>query len=308
MENPCGVLLMANNVGVYKRFRDSIDLKKSCGIANNSNFMTNHLASIVVTLVRDPEVEIPVVLITNNKEGPNSYILFSFKADGAVVGDYFYKDSDKYYFIYDQSDISAETDYNKFFAYECNVKVDESFYAMYVGNLRSFKDTGMTRNYEVSNLSPVLVAPQSNGLKITDIISIRDQQFLINDSDTFTIEEIGYYYLERYFNEKPAIPDVDPDDNGFEDEPIAPIDPDEPIDPNEPIEPVKPTHIAKSPLYSGQEVTLTTDLGQFSSNPTVEVIKKSKTSVTFKAPNYAVETLIVETFSDVYKYKVKESI
>ena len=98
--------------------------------------------------------------------------------------------------------IAKEVDYIKYKILECNVFVNNSFWAYFKSSLASVKDISVSNKAEVSKIIPLLIAPKNNMLKIGGTIEFNNQSWDIEDGDIFTIYNIGYYYLSRGMNSR----------------------------------------------------------------------------------------------------------
>lgn len=219
-----------NREPAYERFRRNYDVQSDCLLRKTAYFIENHESSVIIGVNRTGE-EIPAVLIFSDKEGADEILLYVHMDSDFVVQDYFtWKDIT--FFAYEKVEVVKEVEYIKYKALQCNVLVNNSFWAYFRSTLRSARDDTLSGRTEISTLIPLLIAPRNSELKIGGQVTFNNQVWDIEDGDIFTITGIGYYYLSRGIN---------------------PIDPEEEWEPEEEI----PDNL----YYVGAEVKLNTELG-----------------------------------------------
>ena len=237
-----------NNENAFDRYRRTYDTQSDCLRKKTAYFLKNHESSVTIQVNRTEE-EIPAVLIFSDKEGADEVTLFVSINDDFIVRDYFTWKSITF-FAYEQIEIVKEVNYIKYKALQCNVYVNDSFWAYFKSTLRSARDNTMSNKTEISTLIPLLIAPRNEQLTIGGRISFNDQVWDIQDGDIFSISGIGYYYLSRGMNSR--------DDEDWE--------PEEPIPTNQ--------------YYVGSEITVSTENGYFTTNQKFKLKKRAMSFVT----------------------------
>lgn len=237
-----------NNENAFDRYRRTYDTQSDCLRKKTAYFLKNHESSVTIQVNRTEE-EIPAVLIFSDKEGADEVTLFVSINDDFIVRDYFTWKSITF-FAYEQIEVVKEVNYIKYKALQCNVYVNDSFWAYFKSTLRSARDNTMSNKTEISTLIPLLIAPRNEQLTIGGRISFNDQVWDIEDGDIFSISGIGYYYLSRGMNSR--------DEEGWE--------PEEPIPTNQ--------------YYIGSEITIPTENGYFTTNQKFKLKKRAMSFVT----------------------------
>lgn len=241
--------------GVFERFRRVHAVAQGCSKQKTSHFIKNHESSTEITVVRTDDV-LPAVMVMNHSEGADNSLLYVYKDADIDLGDYFIWNEDYHFFILEPVIIVKDVDFKKFTALQCNVFVNDSFWAYFIGNRRSYKATSLAGgNYEVDNLQPVLVAPINEGLVINGYIKFNQQTWRILSADLDSIHGIGYYYIDRALNSR----DLEADLDSLEDSDNPPED---------------------NTIYVGMEVTVETEQAYMAATD-VKVIKRTATAVTF---------------------------
>lgn len=196
----------------FERYQRNFGVQSNCLKKKTAYFIENHESSVVIGVNRTEE-EIPAVLVFTDNEGADEALLFVSINDDFMVHDYFtWKNTT--FFAYEQVNVAKEVDYIKFKVLQCNVFVNDSFWAYFKSSLRSSKDSRMTKDAEFSSIVPLLVAPRNEELRIGGTITFNDQVWDIEDGDIFTVSGIGYYYLTRGLNSR--------DEEEYEEELVVP--------------------------------------------------------------------------------------
>ena len=214
----------------FERYRRNHEVQSGCLLKKTAYFIENHESSVIIGVNRTGE-EIPAVLVFSDKEGADEILLYVHINSDFLVQDYFtWKNIT--FFAYEKVEVVKEVEYIKYKALQCNVLVNDSFWAYFRSTLRSARDDTLSGRTEISTLIPLLIAPRNPELKIGGQLTFNNQVWDIEDGDIFTITGIGYYYLSRGINS---------------------VDPEEEWEPEQPI----PDNL----YYVGEEVKLDTELG-----------------------------------------------
>lgn len=245
------------NENAYERFRRVHQVGQNCTNKKTSYFIKNHESSTEITVVRTSE-ELPAVMVMNHAEGADNSLLYVYADADINLGDYFDWKEDYHFFVLERVTIIKNVDFKKFTALECNVKVNDNFWAFFMGNKRAFKTTSLAGgNYEADNLQPILIAPINEELIINGYITFNNQKWRILSADLDSIAGIGYYYIDRALNPR----DLESEMDELEDNGLAP---------------------SASTIYVGAEVTVETEQGYLVADDII-ITKRTGNAVTFKA-------------------------
>ena len=239
---------MENRENVFDRFRRNSKVLSDCNKRKTAYFIKNHESSTTVKVVRTEE-EIPAVLVYSHKEGADEVLLYVSSNDDVTVGDYFIWNN-IYFFTYENDHIVKEVDFLRFKALECNVFVNDSFWAFFKGGLRGVKDTSLSHNAEGSNIVPLMIVPRNEEVIIGSTVTFDDQVWDIEDGDFYTINGIGYYYLTRGINSR----DEEEMDYKY-------LEPD---------------------YYVGSKLQFSTESGYYKANLKVKLVERNVSSVTIR--------------------------
>lgn len=245
------------NENAYERFRRVHKVSKSCTDKKTSYFIANHESSTEITVVRTGE-ELPAVMVMNHAEGADNSLLYVYADADINLGDYFNWKEEYHFFVLERVTIIKDVDFKKFTALECNVLVNDQFWAFFMGNKRAYKTTSIVGgSYEADNLQPILIAPVNDEFKINGYINFNNQAWRILSADLDSITGIGYYYIDRALNPRNLESEMDElEDNGE-----AP---------------------SANTVYVGAEITAPTEQGYLVADDIV-IIKRTAAAVTFKA-------------------------
>lgn len=205
MESLAGVKLMQNyNENAYERYRRRVEVLRNCDVKKTGSFIDNGEQSTEVRVERTQE-NIPVAMVMSHKEGADElYVFCHYGADFNVL-DYFVwtdKNGDEHHFFASEQVMTIrDMDYRKLKCFECNVKVNEAFWAYFKGPMRVAKDTGFTSNYEESKMLPIMICPTREELNIGKHVIINKQTWRIVEADTYSIAGLGFYTLNRALND-----------------------------------------------------------------------------------------------------------
>lgn len=273
-----GVKSMANRENAYEKFRRQAEVKDQCLKNHTAYFVTHHESTCIVHNQRTDE-DLEVTLVLTDADGADNAYIFVRINDDFQVSDYFTWKTNTY-FAYEQVEIVKDVDFIKFKVLQCNVFVDDSFWAYFQGPLKGIKDTSLHEDYEVAKSVPVLIAPRRDELVIGGQITFNSQVWDIEDADIYSISNIGYYALTRGINSRDA------EDNDFEE-------------------------YETDYHYVGEKITVATEQGYYlSSGARTKLISRAANQVTIQcleSGNLVVRTLknggLIETI-----YVVKETV
>lgn len=219
-----------NRENAYERYRRNYEVQTGCLNKKTAYFIQNHESSVIINVNRTSE-DIPAVLVFTDKEGADEILLFVNINDDFINTDYFTWNGITF-FAYEKVEVVKAVDYVKYKALQCNVLVNNSFWAFFRSTLRGARDDTLSGRTEISTLIPLLIAPKNPELQIGGQINFNEQVWDIEDGDIFSLTGIGYYYLSRGIN---------------------PHDPEEEWEPEE--------EVPENLYYVGSEIKLNTELG-----------------------------------------------
>lgn len=198
-----------NRENAYDRYRRNYQVQTGCLTKKTAYFIENHESSVVINVNRTEE-DIPAVLVFTDKEGADEIFLYVSVHDDFQVQDYFTWNTITF-FAYEQVQVVKEVDYIKYKALQCNVFVNNSFWAFFRNTLRGARDVTLSGKTELSTLIPLLIAPRNEQLTIGGQVNFNNQVWDVEDGDIFTLTGIGYYYLSRGMNsnDEEDIEDID---------------------------------------------------------------------------------------------------
>jgi hypothetical protein len=249
--------MIVPNENAYERFRRVHKVSDSCNKKKTAYFIQNHESSTEITVERTSE-ELPAVIVMNHAEGADNSLLYVHADADINLGDYFNWKEEYHFFVLERVTIIKDVDFKKFTALECNVLVNDRFWAFYVGNKRAYKTTSLLGGYyETDTLQPILIAPINDELKQNGYINFNNQTWRIVSADLDSINGIGYYYIDHSLNAR----DLESENDELEDSGEKP---------------------SANTLYVGQELTVETEKGYIVAD-NITIIKRTATSATFKA-------------------------
>ena len=267
---------MPENSNVRERIARINAIKDQCLKNKTSYFVEHSEQSVTVTNERLNASQIVSIVMTDN-DGPDEAYVFSMRDTDLQVGDYLTLEDDTCFLLYESVRIIKNVDYAKFKAFECNVLVNNSIHAYFISSQTSPKDIKMSSEFETSKLLPVLICPLAAGIAINDQIKINNQVWDVVECDDLSTTGIGYYTIERGTNTMSSQSNMPKDKSNI--------------------------------LYTGTTFSVSTEDGYYSSETTLEVIKRTATQVIFKVPDAAEFTVITQKDGKNVEttYTVKES-
>ena len=267
---------MPENSNVREHISRINAIKDQCLKNKTSYFVEHSEQSVTVTNERLNSSQIVSIVMTD-EDGPDNAYVFGMKDTDLQVGDYLALEDSTHFLLYESVRIIKSVDYIKFKAYECNVLVNNTVYAYLMSSQTTAKDIKMSSEFETSKLLPVLICPLNAGISIDDQIKINNQVWDVVECDDLSTSGIGYYTIERGTNTMSSQGNMPKDKS--------------------------------STLYLGATFTVTTEDGYYSSETSLEVVKRTATQIIFKVPD-AAEFTITTVSGGKYvdtTYKVKES-
>jgi hypothetical protein len=236
-----------NRENAYDRYRRNYGIQKDCLRKKTAYFIENHESSVIIGVNRTGE-DIPAVLVFTDKEGADEILLYVSAEDDFKLLDYFTWNSINF-FAYERVEVVKEVDYVKYKALQCNVLVNDSFWAYFRSTMRGARDDTLSGRTEVSTLIPLLIAPKNDQLTIGGKITFNDQAWDIEDGDIFSLTGLGYYYLSRGINAR--------DDEEWEPE----------------------EEIPSNLRYVNQEIVLATENGYYVADGKVKLVNRTLNQV-----------------------------
>lgn len=268
--------------GAFERYRRANSVANNCIKKKTSYFIEHHLSSTEIYVERTQET-LPAVLVVNDSEGIDSFLTFVYENEDIQLGDYFTWKENNHFFVLEKVHIIKEVDYKKFRALECNAVTSEGHWISFRGNMKSYRNTSLRGQVELTSLQPVVIAPISANLQINKTFVVGTQHWKVIDADLSTINGIGYYYVQRDLNPRDLEAEQDElYDNG--------------------------TMVSSNTIYVGEQITLTTERGYIISPSPIQIISKSATSVTFAANQTGPLSVTVrqDSIDKTFNYDVKE--
>jgi hypothetical protein len=261
----------------YGTFRNRTDVNTNVTIRQASEFIEKS-ASSVDAFRESTQTNIKAVIISEQKEGPNEMILFTYTSDNVQVGEYISYRT-KTYLIYGKYEIIFSNEFHKFKLIECSVTLrwgSNNQKAYFISSLRRYAgivDLGTQMPYEFSSQKPIIVTKANTNFKPGTRFLIAGEGYIVNDLDKNSNPGIYYAYIEKatVFEDIDTIAD---DQSGTIPAPQA--------------------QVSGSDLVVGDDVTITTNFGYVVFTPDVRVLSKTATQVVFDVPS-GVDSLTVET-------------
>ena len=269
---------MAINENVVERMNRLNAVKKQC-LNNKTSYFVEHGESSTTVVNNRLNEEQIVNIVMNDQEGPDSAFIFSLNTTDLVVGDYLTWKETTNYLVYEKVHVIKEVDYNKFKAYECNVKVNDNFYAYLVSSKTSAKDIKLSNEFETSKLLFTLICPISQGLEIDQSIKLNNQVWDMVEADTLSNPNIGYYYIERGTNTMKSSGAAPKDKTGV--------------------------------VYAGTNLKITTTNGYYESDVPLEIVERTHDYIIIKVPRTDFSITVRENaraIGSTKKYTVKERV
>lgn len=261
----------------YGTFRNRTDVNTNVTIRQASEFIEKS-ASSVDAFRESTQSNIKAVIISEQKEGPNEMVLFTYASDNVQVGEYISYRA-KTYLIYGKYEIIFSNEFHKFKLIECSVALKwgaNTQRAYFISSLRRYAglvDLGTQIPYEFSNQRPIIVTKANTNFKPGTRFIIAGDGYIVNDLDKHSNPGIYYAYVERA--------------TVFED--IDTV-----IDDQTGVMPVPQVQASGSDLVVGDDVTISTNFGYVVFTPDVRVLSKTATQVVFDVPS-GVDSLTVDT-------------
>jgi hypothetical protein len=249
----------------FNSFRRKLQINDNCIAGYESAFIVEGTSAVVIHNKRLDASQKAAIIITD-KEGPDTSLVYTYKERAIELellkGDYYIWNKQTY-FVYEDVQLVMDVNYKKQKSYQCNVCVqynDSVFGGYFVSSLAKYIDTTLQSNLNITNNEkPVLVLPDCDWVKTGAKIIVKNRPYKIIDIDNCTNDGIAYCSLELDFIDKHsdgAVP------------------------------------VYEDALIAGVEQTIPITNGEFYANHKVEIVRKSKDSITIIVP-YGVDELTV---------------
>jgi hypothetical protein len=252
----------------YGTFRNRTEVNTNVTIRQASEFIEKS-ASSVDAFRESTGTNIKAVIISEQKEGGNETILFTYAFENVVVGE-FITYRKKTYLVYGQYEIIFSNEFKKHKLIECNVELkfgDQVQKGYYISSLRKYNNmndlTVTSIPYEFSSQKPIIITKQNTNIKFNTRFIITDEVFVVNEIDK--ISNQGLYYLS--IEKTTAYHDIDDLVNKVTE-----------------VVPPKQVEVLAGDITAGDNVTLQTNFGYAVFSADVDVVSKSATSIIFEAP------------------------
>jgi hypothetical protein len=262
----------------YGTFRNRTEVNTNVTIRQASDFIEKS-ASSVDAFRESTETDIKAVIISEQKEGANETILFTYAIDNIVVGE-FITYRNKTYMVYGQYEIIFSNEFKKHKMIECNVTLKNASVtqrAYYISSLRkyvSLANIGESQiPYEFSTQKPVIVTKANLNIKPGERFLVNGEPFTINDIDKFSNDGVYYMSVEK----STIIPGVD-NITTLVAQPV----------------PTPEVDDLQGDIVAGEYITILTNSGYAVFSTDVEILSKNATTVIFEAP-IGVKNLTVKT-------------
>jgi hypothetical protein len=261
----------------YGTFRNRTEVNTNVTIRQASEFIEKS-ASSVEALRESTSANIKAVIISEQKEGANETILFTYAKDNVQVGE-FITYRTKTYLVYGQYDIIFSDEFKKHKLIECNIEIKWGNYvqkAYYISSLRRYSglvNLGTQVPYEFSSQKPILVTKANDNLKAGTRFIISGEGFIINDMDKFSNPGLIYAYVEK----ATVFEDIDNKTQNI----ANPI-------------PAATAVVQSGQIVAGEDVAVVTNFAHAVFSHDVDIVSKSATQVIFEVP-IGINELTVET-------------
>lgn len=184
------------------RFRRKVGLEAS-NSATISDIIAQSTSKVEVTLQRLSKA-IPVIFINDDKEAATESIMYTYKDDKVVLGDYINFLGDDYLVYKEIKNIKRENYINAFKLILCNVNFildNSNVKAYFKGSLRSStsQESNLAQNFGVDSYGESLIMiPDSIDFKVNKVININNKGWRSTYIDNSTNPGIKYIILEEY--------------------------------------------------------------------------------------------------------------
>jgi hypothetical protein len=262
----------------YGTFRNRTEVNTNVTIRQASEFIEKS-ASSVDAFRESTGTSIKAVIISEQKEGANETILFTYAVDNLQLGEYITYRT-KTYMVYNQYEIIFSDEFKKHKLIECNIEIKNSNVnqrAYYISSLRKYaslaNDSDSYIPYEFSTQRPVVITKANTNIKSGDRFLLSGEAFMVNDIDKMSNPGIFYMSIER----ATIIPGID----NLSTKTAISIP--EPVNEN-----------LTGDIVAGEEITISTNSGYAVFSSDVDIISKNATQLVFEAP-IGVKNLTVKT-------------
>jgi hypothetical protein len=198
-----------------------------------------------------------------------------------------------YWLVSEEIIVIKDVNWHKYHVYLCNVEIDGK-HAYFYGPGKSKINVNLKQNtYLMSAQSPILIMGSDNGLEYRDKFIIKNRAWSVEEYDNITTDGITYYTLAQTTISK-----------NTKVESLSKLTPFENIDGNQDEELRESGEIsADKPIYVIPMTEVTVEnFKNFADSSLVEVVKRTKSSVTFKIKHNVKECSIFTTELITDKY------
>lgn len=262
----------------YGTFRNRTEVNTNVTIRQASEFIEKS-ASSVDALRESTSTNIKAVIISEQKEGGNETILFTYTKDNIQTGEFITYRS-KTYLVYGQYEIIFSDEFKKHKLIECNVELkfgNQIQKAYYISSLRRYNAMRDLSNtylpYEFSSQKPMIITKANTNIKFDTRFIILGEAFIVNEIDKISNQGIYYLSIEK----TTKIQGVDNLTTNV----------------TQPV-PEKQIEILQGDIIAGDNITISTNFGYAEFSYDVDIISKTATTVVFEAP-IGVSSLTVST-------------
>ena len=261
---------------IYDVFRLAQETKQSCLDKRSAAFIENGKLSKTIIHKRKNLI-IKSALVFDYKEGPDEAIVYTYKADNLLKGDYFIF-NDGYYLVYEDVKLTDESfDFKKQKAVECNITFtynDQVYHGYYTSSLRRLTDPDFVgRQGNVADEQSLIILPFNETIQTNSEFIINNKPWKVVQYDDITNKGITYYYVDRNFIRNAPEDEEEAEEIIYIDE-TAPQTQEEDTSTEEEVLTLRPA----------TEYIFTTEGAFFASNPRANVISRTPTSVKFSVP------------------------
>lgn len=249
----------------FARFRERNNQRKVAANKLSKQFIFKGYPSIELTSGSE-KIQAAVV---NKQERDYAYVYTQLK-EPLELGSVW--DAKKLHLLISEEVIVIkDVDWNKYVAFLCNVQINNTW-GYFLGPEKSYVNVALKQSVVLeSQQKPLLVLPK-NILDFNDKIVIKDRAWVIQEYDTISSPGLVYYSLAPSTVSKESASSDDVYVEKYKE-----------VNPN-----INPTPILNNNaviITPNTLVTVDTEDGFFkSSNTNIHILKRSRTSVTFKIP------------------------
>ena len=248
------------------RFRNkvAVDIQSAASIGD---IIAQSVSSTTINHLRIHD-DIPVILIPNDKEGADEFIVYSYTLNDVRIADYLVHDEQKILIYEKIKHLKSDGYIDAYKAVQCN----ESFVfgaatidACFRGFVRTTKkDTDLANDFgKTSEEKTMIIIPSSFSLGINDNFLIGGRQWKVTEYDDITLRGISYVTIAPTLNTITTVTPTSP-------QPIA------------------------DGLISGSTYEFETELGYINTNVKADIIERTQTKVKLLIP-FGITSIVIST-------------